>query len=87
MFTFIPYIIIPLFIWGYLFFKTKNESNTFIKKIINTAGSSFVIMGILLFIFDFLSLGLGLKMILVLILGIIWAFTFYFLVNRNKNNV
>ena len=55
MFTFIPHIIIPLFIWGYLFFKTKNESNTFIKKIINTAGSSFVIKGISMFIFDFLS--------------------------------
>jgi hypothetical protein len=87
MFTFIPYLLIPLIIWGYLYLQTKKETNPFIKKLITTVGSTFVIMGLFTFIFDFLSFGLGLKMILVLILGIVWALTIYFLDNRKQKNV
>lgn len=85
MYKLIPYIIVPLGLWAYLYFKTRKEATPGIKKIINTLGSTLLIIGLSTYILDWFRIGTTPKMIIIMLAAAAWAVYFNFFWNKKKS--
>jgi hypothetical protein len=84
MFTIIPYVLVPLLIWGFLIHKTKKETSKFLKKLVNIIGSTLVIIGTSLFLLDLIFIPFGFKIYIILFISVIWIIYYLFFWNRKK---
>ena len=84
MFTIIPYVIIPLLIWGFLIYKTKNEKSKSLKKLVNVIGSTLVIIGSSLFLLDLIFIPFGIKIYIILFISATWIIYYLFFWNKKK---
>ena len=84
MYKFIHYILVPLLLWAYLHFKTRKDATPQIRKLINTLGSTLLIIGCTTFFLDLFSMGINLKMSLIVLTSLVWTIYFYFFWSKKK---
>ena len=84
MYLIIPFVVVPLGIWLYLYFKSKDANTPRIKKMINTLGSTLVVMGLSAWILFQFDLNINIMMGIIMALSFGWAIYFYFFWGRNK---
>ena len=84
MYLLIPFVIVPLGIWAYLYYRSKDANTPRITKLINTLGSTMTIMGLTAMLLWPLELNVNLLMSIIMLLSLGWAIYFYFFWRKKK---
>jgi hypothetical protein len=87
MYLFIPFVIVPLGIWAYLYYKSKDANTPRVTKLINTLGSTMSIMGLTAMILWRFNLNVNILMSIIMLVSLGWAIYFYFFWGKKKNRI
>jgi len=82
MYLFIPFVIVPL---G-LYYSSKDANTPRILKLINTLGSTLVVMGLTAIILWQFHLNINILMSIIMLVSFGWAIFFYFFWAKKKKS-